>query len=53
MVSPAIIALLASAFTLPYALGQPLLGPMGDSVGKARMIQTERGVGELETGMPD
>jgi predicted MFS family arabinose efflux permease len=31
-------ALLASAFTLPYALGQPILGPLGDAKGKARVM---------------
>ena len=32
------IALLSSAFTLPYALGQPFLGPLGDKRGKERII---------------
>ncbi len=32
-------ALLASAFTFPYALSQPVLGPLGDAFGKARMIK--------------
>ena len=32
-------ALLASAFALPYALIQPILGPVGDAVGKRRIIQ--------------
>lgn len=32
-------ALLATAFTLPYALSQPLLGAMGDALGKARIIK--------------
>lgn len=32
-------ALLASAFTFPYALGQPLLGSLGDALGKARIIK--------------
>ncbi len=31
-------ALLASAYTLPYALGQPVLGPLGDSKGKVRVM---------------
>lgn len=31
-------ALLASAFTLPYVLGQPILGPLGDAKGKARVM---------------
>lgn len=33
-------ALLASAFTFPYALGQPVLGPLADALGKARIIKT-------------
>ncbi len=32
-------AMLASAFTFPYALSQPLFGPMGDAVGKALVIK--------------
>ena len=36
---PAVAALLASAFTFPYALGQPVLGPMADAFGKARMVK--------------
>lgn len=43
-VAPAIAALLASAFTFPYALGQPILGPMADTVGKARVIKIGLGV---------
>lgn len=31
-------ALLASAFALPFALIQPLLGPVGDALGKRRVI---------------
>lgn len=31
-------ALLASFFTVAYALGQPFLGPVADSVGKTRVI---------------
>lgn len=31
-------AILASAFTLPYALGQPILGPLGDVSGKERVV---------------
>ncbi len=37
-VAVATAALLASAFTLPYALGQPVLGPLGDAKGKARVM---------------
>ncbi|MCR0983985.1 MFS transporter [Roseomonas populi] len=32
------IALLATAFALPYALIQPILGPVGDALGKRRII---------------
>lgn len=32
-------ALLASAYTLPYALTQIVLGPVGDAIGKSRMIR--------------
>jgi predicted MFS family arabinose efflux permease len=38
-VSAATVALLASAFTFPYALSQPLLGALGDATGKARIIK--------------
>jgi len=38
-VSPETAALLASAFTFPYALGQPVLGALGDALGKARIIK--------------
>ncbi|MCA3564945.1 MAG: MFS transporter [Methylocystis sp.] len=37
-VTVAVAALLASAYTLPYALGQPILGPLGDAKGKARVM---------------
>ncbi|MFG1267969.1 MFS transporter [Xanthobacter versatilis] len=33
------VALLASAFTLPYATMQLLFGPIGDAVGKVRLIR--------------
>jgi predicted MFS family arabinose efflux permease len=32
-------ALLSTAFALPCALGQPILGPLGDTFGKSRMIK--------------
>ncbi len=35
---PARIALLASAFALPYAFVQPVLGPIGDALGKERIM---------------
>ncbi|MEO1695444.1 MAG: MFS transporter, partial [Pseudomonadota bacterium] len=43
-VTPAVIALLASAFAFPYALSQPLLGPAGDAYGKSRVIKIGLGV---------
>ncbi len=41
---PGTVALLASAFAFPYALGQPILGPLGDALGKARIIKWCLGV---------
>lgn len=38
VVSLEAVALLASAFALPYALVQPVLGPVGDALGKRRII---------------
>lgn len=35
---PARVALLATAFALPYALIQPVLGPVADALGKRRVI---------------
>ena len=32
------VALLASAFALPYALIQPVIGPVGDALGKQRVV---------------
>jgi predicted MFS family arabinose efflux permease len=36
--APERAALLSTAFALPYALGQPVLGPVADAVGKTRVI---------------
>ncbi len=36
---PETVALLSTAFSLPYALVQPVLGPVGDAVGKRRVIR--------------
>ncbi len=33
------VSLLASAYAIPYALIQPILGPVGDLVGKTRVIK--------------
>ena len=38
-IAPESVALLASAFAFPYAFSQPLLGPLGDAIGKARIIK--------------
>jgi MFS family permease len=35
----ATVALLSTAFALPYALVQPVLGPIGDAIGKQRIIR--------------
>ncbi|QLP97936.1 MAG: MFS transporter [Rhodoblastus sp.] len=32
-------ALISSAYSLPYALGQPILGPIGDAVGKTTVMR--------------
>jgi predicted MFS family arabinose efflux permease len=38
-VGVATAALLTSAYALPFALGQPVLGPFGDIFGKARVLR--------------
>ncbi|WP_457092313.1 MFS transporter [Microvirga sp. P5_D2] len=37
--TPQTIALLAAAFALPYAFIQPILGPIGDALGKERVMK--------------
>ena len=37
--SEASVSLLASAYAVPYALIQPVLGPVGDLIGKTRVIK--------------
>ncbi|MEA2870937.1 MAG: hypothetical protein QOH67_913 [Hyphomicrobiales bacterium] len=37
-VDPNAVALLTTAFALPFALVQPILGPVGDMVGKVRVM---------------
>ncbi|MFO1149682.1 MAG: MFS transporter [Alsobacter sp.] len=40
MVAPvATVALLSTSYALPYGFGQPFLGPLGDSLGKARVLK--------------
>ena len=36
---PQTIALLSAAFALPYAFIQPVLGPVGDALGKERVMK--------------
>ncbi|WP_240791164.1 MFS transporter [Roseomonas sp. AR75] len=38
-VAAATVALLTTAYALPYALVQPILGPIGDALGKRRVIR--------------
>ncbi|ACL61276.1 MFS transporter [Methylobacterium nodulans] len=42
--APATVALLSTAFALPYALIQPVLGPVGDALGKERVVVTCLGI---------
>jgi len=37
-VDPAAVALLSTAFALPFALAQPVLGPLADMAGKIRLM---------------
>src|SRR5215204_6800418 len=39
-----VVALLSSAFALPFGLSQPLLGPTGDAFGKAVVIKVATAV---------
>lgn len=43
-VSADLIALTTTAFAVPYAAGQLLLGPLGDAIGKARVIKVALGL---------
>jgi predicted MFS family arabinose efflux permease len=35
----ATVALLTTSYALPYGFGQPVLGPLGDALGKARVLK--------------
>src|SRR5512146_1519160 len=48
-VEPATAALLSTAFTLPYALVQPLLGALADMFSKARLIAVCMLIGGVTT----
>jgi predicted MFS family arabinose efflux permease len=37
---PETVAMLATAFAFPYALGQPVLGALADALGKSKIIKT-------------
>ncbi len=41
------VALLSSAFALPYALVQPVLGALADALGKARLMNVAIGISAL------
>jgi predicted MFS family arabinose efflux permease len=36
--APGRVALLTTAFTLPFVIAQPLMGPLGDAIGKLRLM---------------
>ena len=42
--SVGVVALLSSAFALPFGLSQPFLGPIGDSIGKTWVIKVATAV---------
>ena len=42
--SVGVVALLASAFALPFGFSQPFLGPMGDAFGKDLVIKVATAV---------
>jgi predicted MFS family arabinose efflux permease len=50
-IPPETAAMLASAYTFPYALSQPVLGPLGDALGKARVIKTCLAILALALGL--
>lgn len=43
-------ALISSAYALPYALGQPILGPIGDAVGKTAVMRACLAVAAVAMG---
>lgn len=43
-------ALISSAYALPYALGQPILGPIGDAVGKSAVMRACLAIGAAAMG---
>ena len=43
-------ALISSAYSLPYALGQPILGPIGDAIGKTTVMRACLAVAAVAMG---
>lgn len=43
-VDASLIALTTTAFAIPYAVGQLVLGPLGDAIGKSRVIKATLGL---------
>lgn len=50
-VTPALVAVLATAFTFSYALSQTFVGALADTVGKVRVVQVSLGVLVLISAM--
>lgn len=48
-VSPEAVALLATVYAIPCAFSQPILGPLGDALGKARIIKVCLGIQLVST----
>lgn len=51
LVDPGLVVLLSPAFSLPYAMAQPVLGPLSDSIGKTVVILACAGVALLATAV--
>lgn len=49
-VSVTAAALISSAYSLPYALGQPILGPIGDAIGKTAVMRACLAVAAVAMG---
>ena len=45
---PYAVALLTTAFALPFALSQPVIGPVGDMVGKVRVMIASQSASERQ-----
>lgn len=51
LVDPAMVVLLSPAFSLPYAMAQPILGPLSDSIGKTVVILACAGAALVATAV--